>query len=131
MASVEGAEALRALLENEDMERLEDYLKRGRPLEHVDIQELTRRWVAVVATWIAAMAAGAEVDGTQHTERRDIGSEFKLRGIEPPAGDAGIDMNALRAAALAAMGDPVKRKRIADSFIVDHARLLGHPKQKH
>ena len=68
-----------AWLANKGLERLADYLQRGRPLAGVPLEELRERWVALMRAW-ARRAPGREPD----SEREDIEAEMKVRRVEPP-----------------------------------------------
>ncbi len=75
-----GEEEVEATLEDEDeaVERLEEYLRRGRRLKPLWNVDLTDRWISVVNQW---------ADGSTDFSGQDLGdceSEMLLRGIEPP-----------------------------------------------
>jgi hypothetical protein len=126
MADVDPDDAAKVFLLNDEMKHLADYLQRGRALEHVDLQELKSRWVALIKDWAAAITAGTSIDGR---ERRDIVSELGLRGMEPPTQDAKAEIEVLAAATKSAMEDPVRRKRIEASMIEDAIEMFTGAKR--
>jgi hypothetical protein len=65
-------------LANKQLERLEDYLKRSRPLAGVPLEELRGRWIVQMRKWAKS------VSGFDHREHEDIEAEMKLRRVEPP-----------------------------------------------
>jgi len=67
-----------AWAENERMERLQDYLKRGRKLADVPLEELRTRWMALVRE------EAENTDSFDHSEEQDIRSEMAARKVEPP-----------------------------------------------
>jgi hypothetical protein len=68
---------LEALFENQRMERLQDYLKRGRKLADVPLEELRTRWMALIREEAAST-------GPFDPEEQDIRSEMAARKVEPP-----------------------------------------------
>jgi len=68
-----------ASLANKELERLEKYLNRGRPLADVPLEELQVRWVALVRSW------AEDILGSDTREREDIEAEMRYRKAEPPA----------------------------------------------
>jgi hypothetical protein len=68
-----------AWLANQALERLQDYLKRGRSLAATPLGTLNGRWVYLMRTW------GEDVRGkADHREREDIEAELQLRKVKPP-----------------------------------------------
>jgi hypothetical protein len=67
-----------AWAENERMERLQDYLKRGRKLADVPLEELRTRWMALIRE------EAENTDAFDHGEEQDIRSEMAVRKVEPP-----------------------------------------------
>ncbi|HEY6254220.1 MAG TPA: hypothetical protein VIY51_00330 [Xanthobacteraceae bacterium] len=114
--------AAAVFLRNEEMNHLQDYLGRGRPLEKVESQELNRRWVACIKARAAAVTTGTPI---ANKERVDIACELELRGSDLPTEEVRAEMEVLRAAAISAMDDPVKRKRVEDSLIEDAIELFS------
>jgi hypothetical protein len=55
------------------------YLKRGRPLADLPLEELRERWVVLMRAW-AEHTPKREAD----SEREDIEAEMKVRRVEPP-----------------------------------------------
>jgi hypothetical protein len=67
-----------AWLANQQLERLEEYLKRGRPLASAPIEELNARWVTLTENWANSPR------GVDHREREDIEAEMQVRKVTPP-----------------------------------------------
>jgi hypothetical protein len=67
-----------AWAENERMERLQDYLKRGRKLADAPLEELRTRWMALIRE------EAENTDAFDHGEEQDIRSEMAVRKVEPP-----------------------------------------------
>ena len=77
MAPAEKGE-VEATLENDAVERLEEYLRRGRRLQPLWKVDLIDGWVSMVNQW-----ADGSTDFS-HQNLDDYESEMMLRGIEPP-----------------------------------------------
>ena len=73
-----GKEEVEATLENEAVERLEEYVRRGRRLQPLWNVDLIDAWVSIVNQW----ADGSTDFSDQNLD--DCESEMILRGIEPP-----------------------------------------------
>jgi hypothetical protein len=82
-----------AWLANQRLERLEGYIKRGRPLASVSLEELRARWIAAIRAWASLLREFG------HEEREDIEAEMKLRKINPPFDLVEEQLIAIRAAA--------------------------------
>jgi uncharacterized membrane protein YebE (DUF533 family) len=67
-----------AWLANQQIERLADYLKRGRPHESATLEELKARWVRLIKDW--AKSPGS----VDRREREDIEAELQVREVGPP-----------------------------------------------
>jgi hypothetical protein len=67
-----------AMLRNQDMEDLADYLNRGRLLAETPVDQLKSRWVQLMHEWVKNFKK------TDHRERNDIQAELGLRRIEIP-----------------------------------------------
>jgi hypothetical protein len=67
-----------AWLTNQQLQRLQDYLKRGRPFASAPLEELRPRSVALMRQW------SKSIRGFDHRERDDIEAEMQLRKVEPP-----------------------------------------------
>jgi hypothetical protein len=67
-----------AWLANQQLEQLENYLKRGRPLAGVALRELRSRWIASMRSWAESFRK------FDHSEHEDIEAEMSLRKVEPP-----------------------------------------------
>ena len=74
-------ELVLAYIQNQQLEAVEDYVRRGRQFAGIDDQELDQRWIAAFKIWVAAAVAGVQND---HRERLDLDSEIVLRGREAP-----------------------------------------------
>jgi hypothetical protein len=77
-SNMEETHIVDAWLANKELERLEDYLKRSRPLAGVPLEELRERWIAQMRNWAES------VSGFDHREHEDIEAEMKLRRVQPP-----------------------------------------------
>jgi len=82
-----------AWAENERMERLQDYLKRGRKLAGVPLEELRTRWMALIREW------AENTSSFDHNEEQDIRSEMAARKVEPPFDLVRDALNAIKAKA--------------------------------
>jgi hypothetical protein len=74
-------ETMLAYLENLKLEATAEYMRRGRHLANVDMEELSGWWVAAFKWWVPNISTGSTFD---HQPRIDIESEMRVRGIEPP-----------------------------------------------
>lgn len=66
--------------ERKVLSRICDYLGRGRPLAGLPAQSLEAHWIAAYLE-VHALERARRVE-----ELRDLGTEFDLRGLEPPWG---------------------------------------------
>jgi hypothetical protein len=73
--------------------RLQDYLKRGRKLAGVPLEELRTRWMALIREW------AENTSSFDHNEEQDIRSEMAARKIEPPFDLVRDALNAIKAKA--------------------------------
>jgi hypothetical protein len=87
-----------AYFENQQLDRLKDYLRRGRPLVDVEDEELTIRWIGEFRQWASNLSIGARTD---HGDREDIEAEFQMRGKGPPFDLVPAELKALKAASRA------------------------------
>jgi hypothetical protein len=92
-----------ALLENQRLLHLEDYVKRGRELASIDSEELRDRWIIEFKKWVASRPRYMD-----QRARDDIEGELALRGEQPPFDLVKDELEALRVASRAAM-DQLKR----------------------
>ena len=113
--------ALHAWMADAQLRVIQDYVSRGRHLEHTPEETLARDWVELMRAWTAAPEKG------QDPRRRDIESEYSLRGLQPPYELVRAEMEALArgAAALIQQMDEVAGEEI-DSVILD----LGSQEKK-
>jgi hypothetical protein len=99
-----------AWLANQRIERLEGYIKRGRLLAHISLEELRARWIATIRAWANSLS------DFNHEEREDIEAEMKLRKIKPPYDLVKDRLNAIRSAAekfgAEILNDPERREAI-------------------
>jgi hypothetical protein len=106
-----------AWLANQRLERLEEYIKRRRPLAHISFEELETRWIATIRAWERSLS---EFD---HEEREDIEAEMQLRKIKPPYEVVKDQLNALRSAAQKVgaqiLNDPERRDAIDRHFTAE------------
>ncbi len=72
-------DVVEAWLANQALERLQDYLKRGRSLAAAQLETLNSRWVYLMRSWAEDVRGKAD-----HREREDIEAELQLRKVEPP-----------------------------------------------
>ncbi len=108
--------ALHSWMADAQLRVIQDYVSRGRHLEHTPEQTLARDWVELMRAWAAAPEKG------QDPQRRDIESEYSLRGVQPPYELVRAEMDALArgAAALIQRMDEVAGEEI-DSIILDRS----------
>ncbi len=87
--------ALHSWIADAQIRLIQDYVNRGRPLEHSPVETLAEDWVALMRAWAAAPEKG------QDPRRRDIEAEYSLRGVQPPYGLVKAEMTALARGAAA------------------------------
>ena len=106
--------ALHAWMADAQLRVIQDYVRHGRHLEHTPEETLAGDWVELMRAWAAAPEKG------QDPRRRDIESEYSLRGLQPPYELVRSEMDALArgAAALIQQMDEVAGEEI-DSIILD------------
>jgi hypothetical protein len=103
-------ELVLAYLRNQQLEAVEDYLKRGRKFADIDDRELDQRWVAAFKSWVAwAARSGIENDRTQ---RLDLDSEIILRGREPPYESVVDEWRQMAAIVKAQVSQPDAREKL-------------------
>jgi hypothetical protein len=105
-------ELVLAYLQNQRIEALEAYLKRGRQLADIDDQELNRRWIVAFKTWAAEVAAGFQ---SGHRERLDLDSELMLRGKEPPFESVAEECRVLLAFVKVQVSNPDNRESLENA----------------
>jgi hypothetical protein len=98
------------------MRLIQDYVSRGRHLEHTPEETLAEDWVALMRAWAAAPEKG------QDPRRRDIEAEYSLRSVQPPYQLVKAEMDALArgAAELIQKMDEIAGEEI-DSLILDQS----------
>ncbi len=105
-----------AYLQDQTMQQLESYLKRGRVLENKSTEELKERWINLFQEM-------AELDNTHKPERHDVEAELSLRVVEPPYELVSTEMEDLKQKADAVaeewMQDPNRYKVELDGFLAD------------
>ncbi len=108
--------AVHSWMAEAQMRMLQDYVNRGRHLEHTPEEILAEDWVNLIRAWAAAPEKG------QDPRRRDIEAEYSLRGVQPPYElvKAEMDVLARGAAALIQRMDEVAGEEI-DSMILDQS----------
>ena len=99
-------------LQNQRIEALDAYLKRGRPLADIDDQELNTRWIVAFKIWATAVAAGVQ---RGHRERLDLDTEIALRGREPPYASVTEECLVLRAVAKTQVSNPNVRASLENA----------------
>jgi hypothetical protein len=107
-------DALHSWMADAQLRVIQDYVSRGRRLEHTPEEALARDWVELMRAWAAAPEKG------QDPKRRDIESEYSLRGLQPPCELVRSEMDTLArgAAALIQQMDEVAGEEI-DNIILD------------
>jgi hypothetical protein len=74
-------ELMLAHLENKRIEGATEYARRGRLLELVPDEDLSRDWLLAFRAWAASERGGQKYD---HRALEDIEAEMYLRGCDPP-----------------------------------------------
>ena len=96
-----------AWLANKSLERLERYLKRGRPYARVSMEQLRDSWVALTRAWAENAPFPPQLEDID-----DIEAEMNLRKVEPPVDQVTDAVETLRckvkAAAEALLKDPLR-----------------------
>jgi hypothetical protein len=69
-----------AFLQHKSMQRMQDYLARGRRFAKLDVERLNTDWIIAVRSWLA------HKDRTKERMMDDLAAELRLRGLEPPYG---------------------------------------------
>ena len=67
-----------AYVANKSLEQIEDYVRRGRQLASLAIEDLNARWVLAFNRW------AADRKSTPAREWEDIAAEFTIRGLKAP-----------------------------------------------
>jgi hypothetical protein len=108
--------ALHSWMADAQLRVIQDYVSRGRPLEHTPVETLAGDWVALMRAWAAAPEKG------QDPRRSDIEAEYSLRGAQPPYELVKAEMEALArgAAVLIQKMGEVAGEEI-DSMILDQS----------
>ena len=108
--------ALHTWMADAQLRVIQDYVSRGRHLEHTPEETLASDWVRLMRAWAAAPRKG------QDPRRRDIESEYSLRGVQPPYQLVRAEMDALArgAAALIQQMDEVAGEEI-DNMILNQS----------
>jgi hypothetical protein len=102
-------------LANQQLERLEEYLKCGRPLASASIEELKARWVTLTENWAKSPR------GVDHREREDIEAEMQVRKVSPPVELAKDAIQTLRR----------KSKERTDKILQDPERYARMARELH
>lgn len=113
---------LNAMIANNAMLALDDYVKRGRRFETTPTDELKARWVATINTLSVAHNAADLV-----LEYEDLDAELTLRKVDKPIDEIQGALEALAELAVAATQDVEQRKRIDDQLRTDMALLRRDP----
>jgi hypothetical protein len=114
-----------AWLANQQLERLADYLKRGRPFASSPIDELRTRWVMLMNGWARSPA------DFDHSEREDIEAELQVREVGPPIELAEDAIETLRRKSRAhILQDRERFNRMADELDDEVARFEESTKGK-
>lgn len=108
--------ALHSWMADAQLRVIQDYVSRGRHLNHTPEETLAGDWVELMRAWAAAPEKG------QDPRRRDIEAEYSLRGMQPPYERVKAEMETLArgAATLIQRMDAVAGEEI-DSMILDQS----------
>ena len=108
--------AVHSWMAEAQMRLVQDYVNRGRQLEHTPEETLAEDWVSLMRAWAAAPESG------QDPRRRDIEAEYSLRGVQPPYELVKAEMEVLArgAVALIQQMDEVVGEEI-DSIILEQS----------
>ena len=110
-----------AHLQDQGMQQLESYLKRGRVLENKSTEELKERWIVLFREM-------AELDNTQETERHDIEAELSSRKDGPPYNLVEDEFKAfikiVGAGVEEILQDPDRKEDVENSVMADFISFL-------
>jgi hypothetical protein len=107
--------AVQSWITETQMQAVQDYVSRGRRLEHSPEEALAGAWIHLIRAW-------AKAPGMGHDPRRvDIEAEYSLRGLKPPYELVRAEMEAITRATASAIEDmdEIDRDRI-NSEILNH-----------
>jgi hypothetical protein len=105
---VPSQDIVEAFLANQQLERLQYYLQRGRPLSRVPLATLNAHWIGLMRAWVQNFTPRMD-----HREREDIEAELQLRKLEPPFDQAREVMDQLKQ----------KSREQTDRLLADPLRL--------
>jgi hypothetical protein len=107
--------AVQSWIAESQMRAVQDYVSRGRRLEHSPEEALAGAWIALMRAWAKAPDIGHE------PRRVDIEAEYSLRGLKPPYEFVRAEMEAITQATAGAIEDmdQMDRDRI-NSEILNH-----------
>jgi hypothetical protein len=105
--------AVQSWIAESQMRAVQDYVSRGRRLEHSPEEALTGAWIALMRAWAKAPDMGHE------PRRVDIEAEYSLRGLKPPNERVRAEMEAITRAAAGAIKDmdEIDRERIDNEIL--------------
>ncbi len=108
--------ALHSWMADTQLRVMQEYVSRGRHLNHTLEETLARDWIDLMRAWATAPEKG------QDPRRRDIEAEYSLRCVQPPYERVKAEMEALAraAAALIQRMDAVAGEEI-DSIILNQS----------
>ena len=92
ISSEEEEDEMAALLENQNFEHAQDYIRRGRNLVGVPTPELKARWVAAFKVWATNWRQ-------EPTRKLRAEAELSIRNDRPPYKSVQDEMNSLKKAA--------------------------------
>lgn len=108
-------EIVESWLKNTEMEQATAYNNHGRAFAALDARELASRWKAAFAAWAADPA-----DWNVMQLVEDLGSEFRLRGSDPPERECKAAFEQLKARLRIEWqklrNDPVRFRQAAERF---------------
>jgi hypothetical protein len=105
--------AVQSWIAETQMRAVQDYVSRGRRLEHSPEEALAGAWIGLMRAWVKAPEKG------QDPRRADIEAEYFLRGLKPPYELAKDEMEAFIQIAAGAIEDmdEIDRDRINSEIL--------------
>jgi hypothetical protein len=119
---------VQAFLASTQMDKTADYSARGRPYQHLAQNELLEAWIRAFK---AIVDAGIPGDLVARHRERDLISEIKLRGIEPPYSMVQDAVDRFCSAVVGRVeADPEAMQRVIDSLEADLAKFWSPRESK-
>jgi hypothetical protein len=128
-AEDDGIEAeVQALLASTQMDQTADYSARGRTYQHLAQNDLLEAWITAFK---AMVDAGIPGDLVARQRERDLASEIKLRGIEPPYSMVKDAVDRFCSAVVGRVkADPEAMERLTESLEADFAKFWSPRESK-